>query len=298
MADLTPDELVLNPDGSIYHLSLFPEEVAPNIILVGDPERVEQVSQFFDRITTQKSNREFHTHTGEFEGMPLTVISTGIGADNIDIVVNEVDALVNIDLATKTIKQHKTALRITRIGTCGALQPDIQPGTPIIGDYGLGLDNLATFYNLAKYTEEEHLTQKLQATFTEKDFPYSFYLFMGSASLREQFRHLGSGGITATCPGFYGPQGRTMRLSLNHANFLEALSSFNYKNLRILNFEMETSALYALSRGLDHDCCAVNLALANRATGEFLSDYKETMNEMIASVLKAWPKINNESLGT
>ncbi len=293
MPNLEPDELVMNSDGSIYHLNLFPEEVAQNIILVGDPKRVSKVSAFFDSVTVKKNNREFYTHTGYYQSMPMTVISTGIGTDNIDIVVNELDALFNIDLAAKVEKSFKTNLRLVRIGTCGALQPEIHPGTPIISDFGLGFDNLAQFYDLPVFPEEEHLQKQIGDFFKENGVPFPFYIFSGSGALRSQFSNLGFSGITATCPGFYGPQGRSVRLNVNHSNFLTTLKIFRLNGMGIQNFEMETSALFALSRGLDHDCCSINMALANRETGKFLTDYDVAMDRMIQSVLDAWPNLEN-----
>lgn len=291
MPKFQPAELILNADGSIYHLNLLPGDVAKNIILVGDPGRVSEVSAFFDTIHVNKGKREFLTHTGEYNKMPVSVISTGIGTDNIDIVLNELDALFNLDFEKQTEKTYKTNLSITRLGTCGALQPEVEPGTPIISEFGMGLDNLAQFYDLPTYSEEDHLLNKLHTHFDQKGFQFPFYLFSSSASLKQNFTHLGPSGITVTCPGFYGPQGRSIRLNPARPDFFNALRNFELKGLTIQNLEMETSALLALGRGLDHDCCTVNLALANRHTGQILQDYKTPLKRMIKEVLEAWPDI-------
>jgi uridine phosphorylase len=194
-------------------------------------------------------------------------------------------------LAGKAEKSFKTNLRLVRIGTCGALQPEINPGTPIISDFGLGFDNLAQFYDLPVFPEEEHLQGKIRHFFDDNGLPFPFYIFSGSGPLRTQFSNLGFSGITATCPGFYGPQGRSIRLKVNYHNFLETLKLFRLNGLGIQNFEMETSALFALSRGLDHDSCSINLALANRETGKFLNNYNAALDNMIQSVLDAWPDV-------
>ncbi len=283
---LGPSELILNADGSIYHLNLFPEDLADTVITVGDPDRVAEVSQFFDTVEIRKSKREFHTHTGTMNGKRLSVISTGIGTDNIDIVLNELDALVNIDFESRTIQSNKKALDIIRIGTSGAIQPDIPVDTFVISEYGLGFDGLLHFYDNDSIQQME-LSQAFtkHADWSEhKATPYAVkcdeYLAERLNSNRIRL------GITATSAGFYGPQGRKLRLDVQGGNLLEILGSFQYRGRQITNLEMETSGIYGLSRLLGHRAVSMNCILANRSTGEFSPDPKKATEELIGYCLE------------
>lgn len=278
-------ELIINPDGSIYHLNLKPEQLARNIILVGDPQRVEEVSANFDEIEIKTQNREIRTHTGYYKGQRITALSTGMGTDNIDIVINELDALVNIDLETRTLKTNHESLNLIRIGTSGALQADIKVNTPLISAYGLGIDGLAYFYSDSNKVVDRELTNCFKKHMTWKDelaYPYGV---AGSERLIEKIGQGMMQGITLTAPGFYGPQGRTLRLNPSWPAFFQHIGNFTYSRLKIINFEMETSALYALSKMLGHEALTVCMAIANRETGDYSRDYKTYMRQLIRNVL-------------
>ncbi|KAA9339662.1 phosphorylase [Hymenobacter busanensis] len=282
-------ELILNADGSIYHLNLLPDHISDTIITVGDPDRVAQVSRHFDSIETEISKREFVTHVGYYRGKRLTVVSTGIGTDNLDIVLNELDALVNIDFVTRQplpIEEH-IKLRIIRIGTSGTMQPDIPVGSHLVSEHAIGLESLMQFYPLVETgAEVEFATAVQQAV----GLDYRPYCVLGSDLLREQ---LGVGmisGNTVTCPGFYGPQGRSLRLALRYPDLLERLRSVQYSNaegtFRLTNFEMETAGYYALGRMLGHEVVSLNAIVANRATGEFAERPDQVVNDLIAKTLE------------
>jgi uridine phosphorylase len=282
---IAPTELILNPNGSIYHLQLLPKQLAENVIIVGDPGRVNTVSALFDKVVCRVQNREFLTHTGLFNGKPVSVISTGIGTDNIDIVMNELDALVNIDLKKRTVKAKKISLNIVRVGTSGALQKDISVGSFIVSEYGLGLDGLLNYYDRIK-VDEKNISDSFKKHMAWSRKLPSPYTVKGSHKLIEM---IGSGmikGITATAPGFYAPQGRSLRLSSSIKNLEKKLSSFKYRQLRILNFEMETSAFYGLSKLLGHHACTVCVVVANRITKEFSGNYHPSMQTLIKTVLR------------
>lgn len=281
----TSSELVLAPNGSLYHIHLKPHQLADNIILVGDPNRVEEVSKFFDEVIYKESNREIITHTGLKNGVEITVMSTGMGTDNIDIVVTELDACVNIDLNTREIKQKKRNLNIIRIGTSGSLQEDIPCGGYVASKYAIGLDGIMYFYKNNLGVIDNELTGK----FVE-DMNWSGNLPMpyGVECSQELLEKIGFDmiqGITATSPGFYGPQGRSIRLPLAFEDINDNLSKFQYNNLRIANYEMESSALYALGKNLGHNVLTICLIIANRKKGEFLEDYHNNMNELIEKVV-------------
>ncbi len=279
-------ELILNPDGSIYHLNLRPEHLAPIVITVGDPDRVDHVSRHFDSIELKVQKREFKTHTGVYNKQRITVISTGIGSDNIDIVLNELDALVNIDFETRSVKSDLTSLKIIRIGTSGALQPDIAVDSFLLSSYALDINGMLQSYQIKNIQHPD-----LEAAFcqhtnwdTERAKPV---VVKNSKSLEHQlqseeiFR-----GITATCGGFYGPQGRVLRLPPKNAIFRDKLQSFSFENKRITNFEMETSAIYGLSKLLGHKACSLNAILANRANGTFSTTPEQTVDQLITYTLK------------
>lgn len=282
---IAESELVLNSDGSIYHLKLKPEHIGNDILIVGDPGRVAKISSHFDTIEHQIQNREFVTHTGTLNGKRITALATGIGTDNIDIVLNELDALVNIDLETRTIKKQKTSLNIIRLGTSGALQEDVPVDSMVLSSYGLGLDGLMNFYDSKAVLEEEMAAAFIDHTAWGEKLSAP-YLVKASDSLEAL---LGDGmikGITATAPGFYGPQGRILRLPVAYPSQNDKLTSFNYQGQRITNYEMETSALYGLGKLLGHNTCTICAIIANRIVKKYSKDYNVTVTKMIKIVLE------------
>ncbi|MGB5430126.1 nucleoside phosphorylase [Eudoraea sp.] len=283
---LSASELILNADNSIYHLNLLPEDLAETVIVVGDQNRVPLVSKYFDTLELEKGKREFITHTGMLNGMRISVVSTGIGTDNIDIVMNELDALVNIDLETRTIKEDKTSLDIVRIGTSGGIQPDIDTDSFLLSDYAIGFDNVLHFY------ESEHIQYpEIQLAFIDhmawsvfKSIPY---VVKSDLQLTEKLRSdRVISGFTGTNVGFYGPQGRRLRLLLEDNDLNAKLSSFEYKGMRITNMEMETSAIYGLAKLLGHRAASMNCILANRSTGQFSNDPVKTIDSLIKYTLE------------
>ncbi len=287
MTRIPESELVLNADGSVYHLNLHPEQIADTIITVGDPDRVERISRYFDRIDTKVQKREFITHTGELNGKRLSVIATGIGTDNIDIVMNELDALVNIDLKTRQVKEELTSLKLIRVGTSGCLQKQIPIDSLLISVYGLGLDGLMHFYDHYRNANEtmvEHVFQRYANQ--EISFPIRPYVSEGSLSLIKMLGYDLLKGITVTCPGFYAPQGRQLRVPIEGGNILEKLGKFHYNGLDITNFEMETSALYGLARLMGHEAVSCNVLIANRINQTFSKDSKAAVQKLIEIVLE------------
>lgn len=275
---LAASELVLNEDGSVYHLNLLPEDIANKIILVGDPDRVPKVSKYFDKVDVKKNKREFYTHTGTLRGERISVMSTGIGTENIDIVMNELDALVNIDLKQKEFKSEHQTLELFRMGTCGSVNPDVQVDNMLVTQNVVGLDGLMHFYQDYKFENE------FSKNFYEK-FPYEkikpmLYFSEWSEELGELYKDAKYHGNTATFPGFYAPQGRQLRLKALDDKFLETLN-----DLGITNFEMETSAIYAFSKLLGHKAITVNNVIANRRRGEFSSDHHASEKNLIEWVL-------------
>jgi uridine phosphorylase len=279
-------ELILNPDGSVYHLKLLPEQIADDIIVVGDPSRVERISSKFEKIEYKIHNREFITHTGTFNEKRITVIATGIGPDNIDIVINELDAAVNIDLKKRIIKDEKKSLNIVRIGTSGALQADIPVDSFVVSSHGLGFDGLMNFYKGWEYLNNEALTLDfIHQSGWSKDCAKP-YIIPASIELTNK---IGKGfyrGITATAPGFYGPQGRILRALPSMDGLNERLTSFSSNGHRITNFEMETSALFGLGQMLGHNTCTVCAIIANRLNKEYSKDYKKSVDQLIDLVLE------------
>jgi uridine phosphorylase len=281
-----PDsELILNPDGSIFHLRLQPEQIADTVLLVGDPGRVGSVSRHFSTIECEVSNREFVTHTGLYKGARISVLSTGIGTDNIDIVVNELDALVNIDLKRRIPLEKHRSLNLIRLGTSGSLQADIDTDSFLVSSHGLGMDGLLNYYgNLDKINENSLSEAFIRHTGWNKHLPFP-YIIKASDTLLTLFGKGHKTGITATAPGFYGPQGRVLRIPLAVPGLNESFTSFEHQGLRITNFEMETSALYGLSRHLGHEACTICSIIANRLAGKYSKDYKVTVGQMIEMVL-------------
>ncbi len=285
MSKLTASELIVNPDNSIYHLHLLPEQIADDIIVVGDPQRVAIISSYFDKIEHKVTNREFVTHTGYFNGKRITALATGIGTDNIDIVMNELDALANIDLINRQIKEEKRSLNIVRLGTSGALQADIPVDSFVFSSYGLGLDGLLNFYAEAPKVVDEEMTEAFIKACSWKPVLARPYIVKASKTLEEKIASGMIKGITATAPGFYAPQGRSLRLELTIENINDTLRDFRYKNERITNFEMETSALYGLGSMLGHNTATVCAIIANRYSQTFSEDYKKTVVKLIELVL-------------
>ena len=282
---IAESELILNPDGSIYHLHLKPEDIGEFIILVGDPGRVASVSKHFESITFRMSNREFVTHTGLFNNKKVTALSTGIGTDNIDIVLNELDALVNIDLNTREIKKEKRKLNLVRIGTSGSLQADVPVDSFVMSTHGIGLDGLLNYYSgLEKINETKISEAFIKHMNWNTTLPYP-YVIKNSELLSEK---IGKGlitGITATAPGFFGPQGRTLRIQPAMPDLNELLTSFSSEGNRITNFEMETSALYGLSAHLGHHALTVCTIVANRIVKQYSKNYQAKVDELIQLVL-------------
>ena len=276
-------ELVINPDGSIYHLNLKPEHLASSIITVGDPERVALVSRHFDWIEVKVARREFITHTGTYKGKRISVMSTGMGTDNIEIFMTELDALVNVDFHTRLPKNNHTSLNIVRVGTSGSMQPHIPAGALLASTYGIGLDTLMFFYQ-GSYSElEVNVGDVVQKALS---LPFRPYCFKGSERLMDK---LGKGlvhGNTVTCPGFFGPQGREVRLKPSIPDIIEKLSRVHLNDFALTNFEMETAGYYAMGRLLGHEVLSLNAIVANRITKEFSSDPLEIVERLIVHVLE------------
>ena len=277
-------ELPLQPSGAVYHLNLFPDEIADNIIVVGDPNRVTKVSSHFDHIDVKRENREIFTHTGSYKGKNISVLSTGMGTDNIDIVLNELDALANIDLETREIKETGRSFNIVRIGTCGALQPDIPVNSFIASEAGFGFDGLLHFYDYKNISDEALVESFVAQTGWNERLPYP-YCVDGDSGLMKKIGYDMIHGITASAGGFYGPQGRELRGKLKYPELNGKIEQFNYQGKRITNLEMETSALYGLSRMLGHKALTVCVAIANRVTKDFSKDYKPYVEKLIQTVL-------------
>ena len=285
MNKIPESELILNSDNSVYHLNLLPHEIADTVINVGDPDRVAIVSKFFSSREIKKQKREFVTHTGVYKGKRITVLSTVIGTDNIDIVYNELDALVNIDLEKRVIKDKLTSLNLIRIGTSGSLQKDIPVDSFVFSKFGLGLDGLLNFYKLINDDEENEIIQAFRIHYPNEGVLSLPYIARCSDKLEEKLSTGMFKGMTASCSGFYAPQGRVLRYELARPNFIETLHSFEFSGNRITNFEMETGAMYGLAKILGHQCCSINAIVANRITNEHTHKGEETMNAMIETVL-------------
>ena len=284
MNRIAESELIINERGAIYHINLRPDELANTVITVGDPGRVAEVSKYFDSIEVKQEHREFIAHTGWLGKKRLTVLSTGIGPDNIDIVLNELDALVNIDFETRMIKSTLTRLTIIRMGTSGSLQADIPVDSFVAGTFGLGLDNLMHYYRMENNDEEQQILQQFIAH-TQLSGNIQPYIINASSNILKHFVDGYHQGITVTCPGFYGPQGRVLRLGLANPLLIDRLTSFRFGSHRISNFEMETSAIYGLSKLLGHYCLSVNAIVANRVRKEFSKDGKAAVEALIEKSL-------------
>ncbi len=285
MQRIAESELIINNRGAIYHLNCRPEEIATTIITVGDPDRVKEVSKHFDKMEYKNNHREFITHTGYIGNKRISCVSTGIGPDNIDIVLNELDALVNIDLTTRTIKEKLTALNIIRVGTSGSLQKEIPVDSFVASTHGLGLDNLMNFYIQNNNEEEKQIIQAFNTHTQMHQGISSPYITAAAMSLLKHFVHRFHQGITVTCPGFYGPQGRVLRMGLTQPKLIDHLTSFNFGHHRISNFEMETSAIYGMGKVLGHHCLSLSAIVANRISKEFSKDGNAVVEKLIMSTL-------------
>ncbi|MBU2527173.1 MAG: nucleoside phosphorylase [Bacteroidetes bacterium] len=285
---IAPSELVLNPDGSVYHLNLKPENIGDFIIFVGDQNRVARISDLFDSIEFETQKREFKTHTGYYKGKRISVISTGIGPDNIDIVMNELDALVNIDLKTRLPKDSHTKLKIIRIGTSGSLQNDVPVDSFLMSTHGIDMNGLMHFYQVHPNDHLEAMENEFVAHthwHPQKAYPY---IFMAGKALMELFSDTENlhRGITATAGGFYGPQGRVLRLPLSDPDLNDKLETFAYENHKITNYEMETAAIYAFARLLGHEALSMNAIIANRPAGTFSADPYAVVDNLIFFTLE------------
>lgn len=285
MAKISDTDLILNSDGSVYHLNLLPKHISDTIITVGDPSRVYRVSQYFDDIEFEMNQREFITHVGSFNGKKVTVISTGMGTDNIEIFFTELDALLNIDLKTREPKSRKKKIKVIRIGTSGALQEDIPVGAHLVSDYAVGLDNIMTFYDLKMDDVELALAQDIQK---ETGLPFMPYVVKGSEALKKQIGEDMIVGNTVTTPGFYAPQGRAIRVPIKFPRLLEALNYYHNKSsdFWLTNFEMETAGYYAMARLLGHEALSVNAIIANRVKNKFSKDPNKVIDALIKKVLE------------
>ena len=286
MTQIPESELILNKDGSVYHLNLLPEDLSDIVINVGDPDRVAMVSAYFDHVELKKQKREFVTHTGTFNGRRMTVLSTGIGTDNIDIVYNELDALVNVDLQTRTVRPALRSLHLVRIGTSGSLQSDIPVDSFVCSTFGLGLDGLLNFYRFENNPAENEIIQAFRLHYPNQAILPQSYLAEASSQL---VNRLGEGmhkGITASCSGFYAPQMRKIRLEPARTDMIDKLHNFRFGEHRITNFEMETGAMYGLARLLGHHCCSTNVIVANRISQSFSKDAEAAMHKLIRTVLE------------
>jgi uridine phosphorylase len=285
MQAIGASELIINDRGAIYHLNVRPEEIADTIITVGDPERVASVSKYFDRVEHKLAHREFITHTGYIGQKRISVLSTGIGPDNIDIALNEIDALANINFDTRTINDQKKSVSIIRMGTCGSLQGEVGVNELVAGTHGLGIDNVLHFYERENNEEEKAILAAFDEHTKISAHKIQPYIATASAGLLKHFTEGYSHGITVTCPGFYGPQGRILRLPLKMPNLVDQMTSFKYGQHRIANFEMETSAIYGLCNLLGHQCLSINVIIANRVKKEYSKDMGKAVDHMIQKSL-------------
>lgn len=285
MAKISDTDLILNEDGSVYHLNLLPKHISETIITVGDPSRVYRVSQYFDDVEFEMNQREFITHVGTYKGKKITVISTGIGTDNVEIFFTELDALVNVDLKTREPKSRRKKLKIIRIGTSGALQEDIPLGTHLASEYAVGFDNLMSFYDLPMDDFEKGIAADIREK-TGVDFPP--YMVKGSEALIKQFGEDMVIGNTVTTPGFYAPQGRQLRVPIKHPRLLEDLNYYHNKSsdFWLTNFEMETAGYYAMARLLGHEALSVNAIIANRMKNKFSKQPHKVIDALIKKVLE------------
>jgi len=279
-------ELILNRDGSIYHLHLLPEDIGDIILLVGDPNRAKIISKHFHKIQVKKSNREFYSYTGIYKGMRITALSTGIGTDNIDIVVNELDALVNFDFKTKMPKDNLKSLTLIRIGTSGSLQPDIPIGSFVVSKKAIGFDGLLNFYENRNSVCDLDFENQFKKNINWSDSLPSPYVVDASSYLLDRISNDNIQGITISTPGFYGPQGRILRLPIWDPYINTKIQQFSYNSSKITNYEMECSAIYGLAKLMGHHALTICVILANRIEGTFLKNYRKKIDELIEFTLE------------
>lgn len=284
MARLSETDLILNPDGSVYHLNLLPKHISDTIITVGDPARVYRVSQYFDDIEFEMNKREFITHVGKYKGRRITVISTGMGTDNIEIFFTELDALINVDLKTREVRSKKRKLKIVRIGTSASLQEDIPLDSHLVTEYAVGFDSLMNYYDLPMDPLELAVGKDIQK---KTGITHTPYVVRGSSLLRGQYAPDMVAGNTITAPGFYAPQGREIRIPLKFPSLANDLTNYHHKpsDFRITNFEMETAGYYAMARLLGHEVVSVNAIIANRPKKQFSKDPNKVVDGLIKKVL-------------
>lgn len=282
---IAASELILSSRGTIYHLDLAPEQLADIVITVGDPARVASVSKYFDKIEYKIQHREFITHTGSIGSKRISVISTGIGTDNMDIVMNEIDALTNIDFKTRTIKDQKKSLKIIRLGTCGALQADVPVDSMVLSSHAIGLDNLLHYYKLDNNTDERYILHEFLLHTRLVNTSILPYIAEASIQLRKYFGAAFLHGITVTAPGFFGPQGRVLRAPVAFPHLTDALTTFSSRDMRILNFEMETSAMYGLGKILGHQCLSISMVIDNRLQKIASANINTAVDSMIQQAL-------------
>jgi uridine phosphorylase len=285
MARISETDLILNKDGSVYHLNLLPKHLSETIITVGDPSRVYRVSQYFDDVEFEMNKREFITHVGKFRGKRVTVISTGIGTDNIEIFFTELDALLNVDLKTREPRSKKKKLKIIRIGTSGSLQDDVPLGAHLMTEYAVGIDNLMNFYNLPATAFEESIARDIQR---KSSIGFTPYVVKGSAMLMRKFAADMVVGNTITAPGFYAPQGRMIRIPLRYPKLVDEFRGYHNKtnDFWLTNFEMETAGYYGMARLLGHEVLSVNAIIANRSKNKFSKDPNKVIDGLIQKVLE------------
>ena len=275
-------DLIINPDGSVYHLNLKPKHISDIVITVGDPGRVHRISGHFDSVDFEMNKREFITHVGTYKGRQITVLSTGMGTDNVEIVMMELDALVNIDLKTRIPHEKQKSLKIIRIGTSGSIQEDVRLGTHIMTEYAMGIDPMMVFYPFEPTPFEKEVADAFKK---ETDLPFPIYCSRGSNELIEAFRDLATPGNTLTCNGFYGPQGRSLRIKTRYDGLVDKYNYFHHKDFWLTNLEMESSAYYALARIMGHQALSFNAIIANRIRNRFSKDPYKVIDSLIKKVL-------------
>ena len=282
-AKFSETDLILNKDGSIYHLNLLPEHISDRVITVGDPSRVHRISRYFDHVDFEMNKREFITHVGSYKGKRITVISTGMGTDNVEILMTELDALVNIDLKKREVKSRKKRLKIVRIGTSASIQEEVRLGSHVLSEYAIGLDPLVHFYKIDQGDFEQSVCDKLQ---NELQLPYAPYCIKGSEYLIDKFKDGMTIGNTVTCHGFYAPQGRELRVPIRYPQLAEKLNYFHIDDFWLTNLEMETAGYYALSKILGHDMISLNAIVANRMRNKYAKDPNQVIDSLIRKVLE------------
>jgi uridine phosphorylase len=288
MNRIPESEMILNTDGSIFHLHLKPENISDRIILVGDPGRVDMIAEHFDKGSAEPriSSREFNTITGKYHGRRISVISTGIGTDNIDIVMTELDALANVDFATRMPKEEHKTLTIMRLGTCGGIQPDIPLGGFVLSHISIGFDGVLNWYKGRNDVSELDMEDKFKKYMNWSPVLTSPYFVKSSPKLIERFKDVTIKGMTVSAPGFYGPQGRSVRLQAAIDDYIPKLENFRYGDYRITNIEMESSAIAGMSRLMGHEAATVCCVIANRYAKESKPDYKPYVRQLVQLVLK------------